>query len=225
MNCVGVVDVLEFEARKQLADLQKEDIRDIGRLILSLSTRSAIDSSTETASLNKALSFVQLHYSNDVKALIVALLSKPLTIFEVCGMLTHHMMDELDLVTSISDSYESQLYKEFESGRSTRLLMKLNCVLERPELSIDKKWSETGDRYVLKLFRDFVFHQADSSGNPVLDLGHMVSSLNKLDTGDGEKICLVSRDGFDMLVVSYGDVARCLEGAYEVRGVVGCFDC
>ena len=222
---MGVVDVLEFEARKQLADLQKEDIRDIGRLILSLSTRSAIDSSTETASLNKALSFVQLHYSNDVKALIVALLSKPLTIFEVCGMLTHHMMDELDLVTSISDSYESQLYKEFESGRSTRLLMKLNCVLERPELSIDKKWSETGDRYVLKLFRDFVFHQADSSGNPVLDLGHMVSSLNKLDTGDGEKICLVSRDGFDMLVVSYGDVARCLEGAYEVRGVVGCFDC
>ena len=68
---------------------------------------------------------------------------------------------------------------------------------------------------MLKLFRDFVFHQTDGEGNPVLDLGHVVTSLNKLDAGDGEKICLASRDGQALLVVSYADVSRCLEGAYE----------
>ena len=93
--------------------------------------------------------------------------------------------------------------------------MKMNMVLERPEMSVDKRWSETGDRYVLKLFRDYVFHQCDGNGEPVMDLGHVVSCMNKLDAGDMEEVCLSSRDGQAVLVVSYGDVGRCLEAAYE----------
>lgn len=42
------------------------------------------------------------------------------------------------------------------------------------------EWSETGDRYMLKLFRDFVFHQTDQLGAPYLDLAHIVSVLNKV---------------------------------------------
>jgi len=83
------------------------------------------------------------------------------------------------------------------------------------EFARSSRWSETGDCYVLKLFRDYVFHQADANGNPVMDLGHVVSALNKLDTADDEKIVLTSRDGKSLLVVSFADVARCLEGAYE----------
>jgi len=87
----------------------------------------------------------------------------------------------------------------------------------------------TARRKVLKLFRDYVFHQADSDGNPVLDLGHVISCLNKLDAADPEKIVLTSRDGASLLVVSYADVARCLEESYEelcradtsIRDVVG----
>lgn len=45
---------------------------------------------------------------------------------------------------------------------------------------MDPAWSETGDRYLLKLFRDYLFHQVDEEGNPVLDLGHVVESLNKV---------------------------------------------
>jgi PAB-dependent poly(A)-specific ribonuclease subunit 3 len=41
-------------------------------------------------------------------------------------------------------------------------------------------WSENGDRYLLKLFRDFVFHQTDADGAPRLDWGHVVESLNKV---------------------------------------------
>jgi PAB-dependent poly(A)-specific ribonuclease subunit 3 len=48
-----------------------------------------------------------------------------------------------------------------------------------------------------------------------MDLGHVISALNKLDAGDPEKIVLASRDGISVMVVSYGDVARCLESAFH----------
>ena len=60
-----------------------------------------------------------------------------------------------------------------------------------------------------------VFHQADEGGNPVMDLGHIITSLNKLDAAvEDERIILASRDGKTLMVVSYGDVARSLEKAY-----------
>jgi PAB-dependent poly(A)-specific ribonuclease subunit 3 len=65
---------------------------------------------------------------------------------------------------------------------------------------MDPSWSETGDRYLLKLFRDYLFHQVDTEGKPVLDFGHIVETLNKLDTGDAENILLTSRDGQSILV-------------------------
>lgn len=45
---------------------------------------------------------------------------------------------------------------------------------------VDPRWSETGDRYLLKLFRDYVFHQVYDDGNPAVDLGHVVDTLNKV---------------------------------------------
>jgi PAB-dependent poly(A)-specific ribonuclease subunit 3 len=44
----------------------------------------------------------------------------------------------------------------------------------------DERWSETGDRYIVKLFRDFVFHQMDESGKPVVGLSHVLLHLNKV---------------------------------------------
>ena len=44
----------------------------------------------------------------------------------------------------------------------------------------DPNWSETGDRYLLKLFRDHLFHQVTAEGAPWLDLAHIVQSLNKV---------------------------------------------
>ena len=40
-----------------------------------------------------------------------------------------------------------------------------------------------GDRYLLKLFRDFVFHQVGDDGAPLLDWGHIAEALAKLDAG------------------------------------------
>lgn len=48
-----------------------------------------------------------------------------------------------------------------------------------------------------------------------MDLGHVITALNKLDAADEEKIVLSSRDGKSLMVVSYADVARCLETAFH----------
>ena len=47
-------------------------------------------------------------------------------------------------------------------------------------------------------------------------------ALNKLDAGVPEKILLVSRDERSLLVVSYRDLKKCMEGAYaelEAKGI------
>ena len=48
-----------------------------------------------------------------------------------------------------------------------------------------------------------------------MDLGHVTSALNKLDTADDEKIVLASRDGKSLMVCSYSDIARCLDSAFS----------
>lgn len=45
---------------------------------------------------------------------------------------------------------------------------------------MDPSWSETGDRYLIKLFRDYVFHQVDEYGQPVIDMVHVLTCLKKV---------------------------------------------
>lgn len=40
----------------------------------------------------------------------------------------------------------------------------------------------------------------------MIDWGHMMEALNKLDAGVQEKILLLSRDEMSMLVASYADI-------------------
>ena len=47
-----------------------------------------------------------------------------------------------------------------------------------------------GDRYLLKLFHDFVLHQVSEDGAPIIDWGHVVEALNKLDAGVPEKVVI-----------------------------------
>lgn len=125
------------------------------------------------------------------------------------------------------DTLTNTLGRELESSRIVRLLVKLNMVNERPELDASQQlpsnnatntssgWAETGERYYLKLFRDFVFHQVDANGHPVTDLAHVLECLNKLDAGTDEKIALISRDEQNVLIVSYREVKRGLESAFQ----------
>lgn len=60
------------------------------------------------------------------------------------------------------------------------LLCDLVCLCVLIRFQKDPTWSETGDRYLLKLFRDHLFHQVTEAGMPWIDLSHIVSCLNKV---------------------------------------------
>ena len=81
------------------------------------------------------------------------------SIFELCDALAGHALDCLDNALAVGDALEAQLCREAENARALRLLLKLGAVNERPEFAMNPAWSDTGERYLLKLFRNFVFHQ------------------------------------------------------------------
>ena len=97
--------------------------------------------------------------------------------------------------------------------------MKTKSKVDRTELNMDQAWAETGDRYMLKLFRDYIFHQVNSKlvqpnirawggenghwnylcplqvmedGRPFLDMAHVITSLNRLDAGIPDKVLKLS---------------------------------
>ena len=60
-------------------------------------------------------------------------------------------------------------------------------------------------RFFLKVLED---------GRPWLDMAHVISCLNKFDAGVPDKICLMSRDEQNVLVVAYSELKMCLEQSY-----------
>eukprot|EP00529_Nitzschia_sp_RCC80_P015469 CAMPEP_0113467460 /NCGR_PEP_ID=MMETSP0014_2-20120614/14825_1 /TAXON_ID=2857 /ORGANISM="Nitzschia sp." /LENGTH=693 /DNA_ID=CAMNT_0000359767 /DNA_START=1563 /DNA_END=3644 /DNA_ORIENTATION=- /assembly_acc=CAM_ASM_000159 len=217
LNAVGIVDALEFETRRTIQELQAEDMRCLGRWVLGIAAGADITASTDSQVLANCERYCMQNYSRELRHFIMTLIrsQNPPSIIDVSRVLSGRLMDELDTTQLSLLRTEKSLAGEYESGRALRLLLKLGFVNERPENGANGRWSESGDFYVLKLFRDYVFHQTDGAGNPVMDLGHVVSALNKLDAADEEKIVLSSRDGKSLMVVSYADIARSLNTAFH----------
>ena len=68
---------------------------------------------------------------------------------------------------------------------------------------------------MLQLFKHYVFHQVTKEGAPFLDLAHVVQCLGKLDAASPERVCLMSTDGKNVLVVSYSDLNHSLHAAFQ----------
>ncbi|KAJ3220340.1 PAB-dependent poly(A)-specific ribonuclease subunit 3 [Dinochytrium kinnereticum] len=130
-------------------------------------------------------------------------------------MIGPRLLNEINSVYSYRDLLETELSRETENGRLTRLLIKLNLVNERPEYETDEAWSESGQFYPLKLFRNFIFHQMDEAGNPILDMGYVLQCLNKVDTGVDEKIALTSPDNNCCFIVSFLEIKQQADQAFQ----------
>ncbi len=62
--------------------------------------------------------------------------------------------------------------------------------------------------------------QVSEEGGPLMEWGHVVECLNKLDAGVPEKLLMLSRDEKSLLVASYADIKRCVDQAYnELKGM------
>lgn len=84
-----------------------------------------------------------------------------------------------------------------------------SCFVEtnRPwiRFELDPRWSDTGDRYILKLFRDYVFHSVGVDGKPILDLSHVLVCLNKVRLG---VFCSSNNPSFSPLMTSFSEGKR-----------------
>lgn len=194
---------------------QMEDLCLFGRLCLALAT-NCITVFSQQANSNELLNMLPRIYSSDLRSLISYLISSKnerKSIDNIMPIIGARFYTQLDQVYSRYDSTFDELAKEIDNGRLVRLMAKLGTINERYEHQLDPNWSETGDRYMLKLFRDYIFHQFDANGKPLLDLSHIISNLNKLDVGSPEKIGLTSRDTQNVIIVSFEELKRCLEAA------------
>lgn len=203
INNVAIPDITEFESRKSLVELQRDDYLKLGFLILSIVSRAIITAkNAEHATL-----ILQQHFSSRLNRVVRLLLTadvannssiQSVILSPLLEIMSESLMDELDANLTANDGLHSYLHQEYENGRILRLLIKLGLVNERPDpssannASSGAEWSEIGDRYILKLFRDYVFHQ-NIDGKPFLDFGHILHTMNKLDAGSDEQIILFSR--------------------------------
>ncbi|XP_050097664.1 PAN2-PAN3 deadenylation complex subunit PAN3 [Anopheles aquasalis] len=219
-SCVGISDIATFDPNQQnpltvVNHRQQEDLTALGKLILALACRSL--QSVQREQLQTSVELVTRHYSSDLRNIILCLLNPGArrSVTEIMPMIGARFYVQLDALQSQCDIQEDELAKEMENGRLYRLLVKLGCINERPELSLDVTWSETGDRYMLKLFRDYLFHTVTEDGRPWLNQSHIVQCLNKLDAGTMERVQLMSRDEQSVLVVTYAELKHCLEQAFS----------
>ncbi|KAK6353024.1 PAB-dependent poly(A)-specific ribonuclease subunit 3 [Orbilia brochopaga] len=216
INCCSIFDVLHFESGRTVLDYQQDDYVAFGRLILSIACNNphAINNG------QKSLDFVGRTFTPELKNFLLYLFHGPgngavRTIDDLLSMISFQMIQSFDSSLHQNDVLESNLSRELENGRLVRLLFKFGFINERPEFAHDRTWSETGDRYLISLFRDYIFHQVDEAGNPVLDMVHVLQCLNKLDAGSDERCMLVSRDDHNSLIVTYRELKRAIESSFS----------
>lgn len=213
LSACSVLDVLHFEGHRRIEDLQQEDFFSLGKLMLSLATNTLPKMMQDFHALLEKLGQT---YSEELKERVSWLLSP--TQYKTADQLTRDLAFHVDdMFVSSCDAHDetvNHLGRELENGRLVRLMAKLGTINERPEFDGEPSWSETEHRYTLKLFRDYVFHQVDAHGNPVLDLGHIISCLNKLDAGTDEKIYLTSRDHQSTFLVTYRELKKQIQAAF-----------
>lgn len=220
LNACSILDVVQFDANRPLAELQQEDFILFGKLILAIATNN-LSVTSPSAQIKGPLDHLSrnTNYTQTFRDTVTWLVTptdpaSPKDITAFISSISSQVMAFYDAALQHNDVINSVLSCELENGRLVRLLAKLGNINERPEYENDVRWSEVGGNYMLKLFRDFVFHQVDAAGNPVVDLGHIISNMNKLDAGSNQMIRLTSRDEQDIMLVTYKELKKQVEIAW-----------
>ena len=215
LNACAILDVVQADQNTGIAELQRMDLHLFGKLILALGTNNMSQHGQ-----GKAIEAFSRSYTPRLKEIMNWLLDhvsphRTDGIQDFLTQIASDIVSALDSSLHFEDALETDLGRELENSRIVRLLTKMNFINERPEYEHDRAWSEQGSRFCIKLFRDYVFHQVDAQGNPVLDLGHVIGCLNRLDVGSEERMQLTTRDEETCMIVSYREMKTCIEGTWQ----------
>ena len=214
VNCVGLLDAIQHpsisDSAVSIPEAQKSDLVMMGRILTALAVGGDISNCCETLvdSLPPGLS---QSFRSLVKSLLAAEGSCAL-IVEKIGYMYSFKSEQM---TTGQDRIMAELRKNLDTARLFQILAKINSIADRPGLLEDWRWAQTGERYIVGLFRDYLFFQGDEFGRPAVDFGHVTDALAKADVGSGESIMLTDRDGASVLVVSFIEIKRCIESSFK----------
>lgn len=190
LGSCGIMDVLEFESTKGLTELQREDLKGLGTVLLELSC--GCSGSARSNAIQNSLKLVASRgYTAQWSNFLWMLLSpQPLQVQQVVSFLGVRCFQSLSNLAWHADVLENLLHQQMENGRMLMLLLKMGMINDRPRTGGQGggQWAETGNVYMLKLFHDFLFHQVDDENKTVADFGHTIGVLNKLDMGVDEQV-------------------------------------
>lgn len=215
LNGCAVLDVIQHEDQKPVPQLQRQDLVNFGLVILSIGANMTDAPQNFPRAMDQFKRFYKPELQNAVIWLYSAAQNQDRSIDQFVNLISSQMISAFDASLHLDDSIQRDFAREVENGRLFRLLAKLNFINERPEFEHDRQWSENGERFFLKLFRDYVFHQVDAQNHPVIDLAHVLVCLAKLDAGTDERITLISRDEQSCFVVSYRELKKAVESAFQ----------
>lgn len=226
LNSCGLADILSLPEGTSVDVAQQKDLRDLGKILKSIlfinpvNRQLAPQSGSSSGRAGKG-SVIKVapgpSYSPSFRELFNYLNHKMpifVSVGDILRLAGPQMFAELDASREESDALHDNLKLELANGRLARLLCKMNLVTQRANAGGDSEWSETGERYLIKLFCDYVFCLVDGDGKAVTDMAHVIGNLNKLDAGSSEKVMLMSQDEKSCLVVTYKEIKRCIETAY-----------
>lgn len=208
-------DNYHVSVKAEIPSCQQDDLKNLAKVTMALASGNELALAPE----NYKSSYDLIHsFSEDLRHFINYLFmnsQRSKNLNDIMPMIGARFYAQFEASLLRSDQLERELIRETHNSRLLRLLVKLGSINERPDFNLDSSWSETGDRYLLKLFRDYLFHQVTEDGSPWLDMSHVTSCLNKLDCGVDERLMLVSRDSQNALVVTYADLKMCMENTFS----------
>lgn len=154
---MGLSHILENNNSVPMNAQMQEDLSNVGRLVLVMATMSL----GAYHDIRSSIDHIQNRFSSDLSTFVRHIFGQQnCSLNNLFSLTVHRLADHIDEFYNHSDALEEYLCKQLESERLSRILVKLNLVNDRPE---NAGWSETGDRYILKLFHDYVFHQTDDN--------------------------------------------------------------
>ncbi|OAA63320.1 Protein kinase-like domain protein [Niveomyces insectorum RCEF 264] len=227
----AVQDVINYDPARRVLDLQQEDFIHFGEVMYALATYTPPNELKRPLAPAERLPEI---YSHELRSVIVWLLTPApppppssaagsaganpaatKNIDTLINGISTQMAKFFDMSLQENDGLTSMVFREVENGRVARMLLKLGTINERESYQRDATWAEHGPRYPLKLFRDYVFHQVDEAGRPVVDAWHMLSCLNKLDAASNDVVRLSSRDGRTNLFVTYKELNKMVQRSFN----------
>ena len=222
INCVGLIDAIQHSAithhATSMHDLQSQDLFDLGKIIIAMgygmNFSDFFSSSPPTVeALREIMSTSNL--SQSIKDVVECLISGESSAEAIIAMSGSYIAFKAEQLESAQDILMSELRKGVDVTRLQRMMVKICAITDRPHLLDDWRWATTGDRYIVQLFRDYMFFQVDETGRPFFDVGHVTDCLAKVDVGSFEPIMLMNRDGSTVLITNFNDVRRCIDTSFK----------